>query len=96
MSLSRPLFEPGRILLTPGAIEAMQKCRTKPSVLLIRHLTGDWGTLDSDDANANKRALNPKAPLRILSSYPLTPDDTVWIITEHDRSVTTLLIPSEY
>ena len=93
---SKPRFEHGRFLMTPGAAEVMRRCDTKPSVLLDRHLCGDWGVVDADDAKANERALNPKDPLRILSAYKLTPDDTLWIITERDRSVTTILKPDEY
>ena len=95
MSPIKPKFNPGCILMTPGAVDAMQRAGIKPSSLLVRHLTGDWGTLDAHDTNANQRALNPKDPLRILSSYVLSEDDTVWIITEWDRSVTTLLLPEE-
>jgi len=84
------------MLMTSGAIEAMQRCRTKPSVLIIRHLCGDWGDVDASDARANERALNPNDPLRVFSVYKLSPDDTLWVITEHDRSITTVLTPEEY
>lgn len=89
-------FKPGRILMTPGAADLMQRGRAKPSYVLARHLTGDWGDLkDAEDRRANDRALK-QPPLRILSSYELLPDESLWVITEWDRSVTTLLLPSEY
>jgi hypothetical protein len=93
---TKPLFQPGRILMSPGAVELMQKGRVKPSYVLARHLTGDWGDLDAGDKRVNDRALNADDPLRIFSSYDLCPDEKLWIITERDRSVTTLLLPEEY
>ena len=92
-----PRFQPGRIVMTPGAVDLMKKARVVPSYILARHLTGDWGDFkDAEDRKANDRALNPKNPLRILSSYELYPDESVWVITEHDRSATTILLPSDY
>ena len=96
MSPIKPKFNPGRVLMTPGAVDAMRRADITPSALLARHLTGDWGTLDAHDTNANKRALDSRDPLRILSSYVLSAVDTVWVITEWDRSATTLLLPEEY
>lgn len=96
MTAAKPRFMLGRILMTPGAIEAMQAARVKPSSLIVRHMTGDWGDLDATDKRHNEQALKPAMPLRILSSYKLGEHETVWIITEWDRSVTTLLLPSEY
>ncbi len=61
---------------------------------LRRHLHGDWGDLDDDDRRSNDAAL--KSGDRLFSSYQVTPDLKLWIITEGDRSVTTLLLPSEY
>ena len=74
----------------------MKQARVVPSYVLSRHLTGDWGDLDASDKRANDRALNPKDPLRVFSSYDLLPDEPLWCITEHDRSVTTLLLPGDY
>jgi hypothetical protein len=94
------LFELGRIVATPGALAACA-----PSYIdecLARHVRGDWGCVGSDDRRSNFEALF--ARLRILSAYPLDPakpsaghgDNTLWIITEADRSATTLLLPQEY
>lgn len=94
---TKPLFQPGRIVMTPGAVDAMQRAKVKPSGLLVRHLTGDWGDLDNSDRLLNDRAIKPGLdPLRTFSAYKLNEDDTVWVITEWDRSVTTLLLPEEY
>jgi hypothetical protein len=62
---------------------------------LCRHTNGDWGDLCDEDKQANDYALRT-GNHRILSSYTFRPDDTLWIITEWDRSVTTLLLPEEY
>ena len=95
-----PRFELGQIVATPGVLEAcsnvlMQKC-------LTRHLTGDWGCVCDEDRQANDDALTHGE--RILSAYPIDPaqpcegfgENTLWIITEADRSATTFLLPDEY
>lgn len=88
------LFPPGRIVATPGALALLEKVKKSPSEFLSRHLRGDWGELCQDDKTENELSL--KHGFRLLSSYPITDSDTLWIITEADRSVTTLLLPSEY
>ena len=88
------LFPPGRIVATPGALALLEKVKKSPSEFLSRHLRGDWGELCQDDKTENELSL--KHGFRLLSSYPITDTDTLWIITEADRSVTTLLLPSEY
>jgi len=60
---------------------------------LTRHATGDWGELCAFDRRQNERAL--RAGERILSAYPVG-EERIWIITEADRSVTTILLPEEY
>ncbi|MCC6457929.1 MAG: hypothetical protein IT328_23445 [Caldilineaceae bacterium] len=90
----RPLFFLGQILATPGAIVALVEAQQRPEEFLIRHVTGDWGDLVAEDRQENERSL--KLGLRIFSSYRLSTGVKLWIITEHDRSVTTLLLPSEY
>ena len=95
-----PRFALGQVVSTPGALEAcstahMQKC-------LARHLTGDWGCVCAEDKEANDAALIDGD--RLLSAYPIDPskpsegfgENTLWIITEGDRSVTTFLLPDEY
>ena len=89
-----PLFCSGRIVATPDALALLEKVKKSPSEFLSRHLRGDWGDLCQGDKTENELSL--KHGFRLLSSYPVTETDTLWIITEADRSVTTLLVPSEY
>ena len=89
-----PLFSSGRIVATPGALALLEEAKRSPSEFLSRHLRGDWGGLCQEDKTENELSL--KHGFRLLSSYPVTETDTLWIITEADRSVTTLLRPSEY
>lgn len=89
-----PLFTIGRLLATPGAIELLAERGLSPFEFVSRHRQGDWGDLDEEDVQANCAALTHGS--RLLSSYRLDADTRLWIITEADRSVTTLLLPSEY
>ena len=84
----------GRLVATPGAIEAMTRAGEDPAQLLARHRSGDWGEVDAEDWAANGRAVIEGQ--RVLSSYLLPGGTKVWVITECDRSVTTILLPSEY
>ncbi|MDD2760526.1 MAG: hypothetical protein PHH11_09580 [Methylomonas sp.] len=88
------LFSPGQVVATPGAIALMNGNQIQSLSLLVRHLTGDWGAVPSEDAKANLEAL--KIGARILSSYPLEGGARIWIITAADRSSTTFLLPEEY
>lgn len=88
------LFPLGQLLTTPGAETALSEAAIPPIDLLRRHATGDWGDLDAEDRRANDHSI--KNGTRILSAYKLTTGKKVWIITEADRSATTLLLPSEY
>ena len=100
-------FDPGRVVMTPGAIELLANNNALVSEYLVRHITGDWGymKLDPHDNRANESAL--KTGARIFSAYEF--DDTkdrFWIITDAvdpeagdhplKRNVTTVLLPSEY
>lgn len=88
-----PLFELGQLVATPGALELLDRAAMDAMELLRRHVTGDWGNVPPEDAAENTRAL--EHGWRILSSYTVA-DETLWVITEADRSVTTLLLPEEY
>ncbi len=89
------VFPPGRIVATPGALDMLERYGQSPGTFLHRHLSGDWGELCSEDVEQNTMAL--KNEWRIFSSYPLgSSGEKLWVITEADRSVTTLLLPSEY
>ena len=89
-----PLFPLGQIVATPGALALLEQARKSPLEFLSRHLRGDWGDLCQEDKTENELSL--KHGLRLLSSYPVTNSEKLWIITEADRSVTTLLLPEEY
>ena len=88
------LFSLGQIVATPGAIEALKQAGEDPSALLIRHVHGDWGEVDKHDWNENNESL--RTGERIFSAYTLQNGTRLWIITEADRSVTTLLLPEDY
>ncbi len=92
-SLPHALFEPGRIVATPEALRALEGAGLMPDALLDRHLRGDWGDLDEHDRQENERALDGA---RLVSAYDLPTGRTVWLITEEDRSVTTMLLHDEY
>jgi len=98
-----PLFELGQLCYTPGAQDVMQRYQVNPFQLLSRHVTGDWGDLCAEDAESNNNAL--KEGTRIFSAYVLPSPASegqslepakVWVITEADQSVTTILLPEEY
>jgi hypothetical protein len=83
----------GRVVATPGALRLLKEAGGHPFDLLVRHVSGDWGDLCAFDRRQNERALHEG--YRVLSSYDV-PAGRVWIITEADRSVTTILLPEEY
>ena len=90
-----PRFVLGRVVATPGALEALERAGVPPLRLLGRHETGDRGDLGDEDKAANESALLTGE--RLLSAYNLPETgERIWIITEWDRSVTTLLLPQEY
>lgn len=88
-----PLFELGDIYATPAALLTLVQLDIDPADLLNRHQTGDWGDLDLEDREANDMSVNDGT--RILSAYKVT-TGKVWIITEADRAMTTILLPEEY
>jgi hypothetical protein len=90
----RPLFPLGAVLATPGALACLERCAANSTTFLERHQRGDWGDVSPQDSAENNRAVT--ARLRILSSYAMANGERLWIITEADRSATTLLLPEEY
>ncbi len=94
------LFKLGQIVATPAALDLLDKetngnGRELSLRLLAMHVTGRWGQLDDHDKAENDAAV--KNGDRILSSYDLPhTGEKVWLITEWDRSVTTILLPSDY
>ena len=89
---ARRKFSAGRIVITLGANSKLSKNETKEG--LARHLAGDWGDVDEDDRKENEFSL--EHGFRLLSSYTTPRGTKFWIITERDRSVTTILLPEEY
>jgi hypothetical protein len=88
-------FLPGSVLLTPGAAQALKENEDADLLdYLIRHLTGDWGNIDSHDRKVNEEALRNEQ--RLLSCYTLPDGRALWLITEADRSTSTFLLPEEY
>lgn len=81
------------IVATPAALAAAREAGVALSALLSKHLRGEWGDLDAYDAQANEDALERGG--RLFSSYQ-TAAGKIWIITEADRSATTVLLPSDY
>ena len=92
---SQARFSPGQVVMTTGVDELVRQGRLNPTPYLRRHLHGDWGDLSGDDRRLNDAAL-ASGEDRLFSSYQVMPDLKLWIITEWDRRVTTLLLPSEY
>ena len=84
----------GQVVSTPGALDALLMAGQTPTVFLQRHLAGDWGDVDDDDRCENDRSVSNGC--RLLSAYTLATGEKLWVITEADRSSTTILLPSEY
>lgn len=91
---SPPRLALGRLLATPVACAALQAAGVSVFKLLNRHARGDWGDLSDEDRQRNDLAA--LTGLRVLSSYPLPTGQKIWIITEWDRSATTVLLPDDY
>ena len=85
-------FKLGRLVITPAALEAIPEQEVKNAI--DRHAKGDWGNLSQEDIYEKECALKNGA--RILSSYELSTGEKFWVITEADRSATTVLLPSDY
>jgi predicted RNA-binding protein associated with RNAse of E/G family len=91
-----PLFPLGSLVATQGIIAATETGQITPEQVaqaVRRHVTGDWANLDPEDQSANKQAV--EQGMRVLSCYTLN-KTRVYVITESDRSVTTVLLPEEY
>lgn len=82
----------GQVVITPAAAAAL----AQPDVVAAvrRHISGDWGEVDDDDRRANDAALRDGT--RLLSAYTSAGGTRFWVITEADRSVTTVLLPDDY
>jgi hypothetical protein len=84
----------GQTFITPGAQEALDAAGETPIQFLRRHVSADLGELSAEDVEENELSL--REGLRLLSAYRTAKGQKLWIITEADRSATTILQPSEY
>ena len=89
-----PKFPLGQIVATPGALRAFEEAGDDPMTFVARHHSGDWGELDEQDIQENEYSL--QHGFRLLSAYHTSNGERIWVITEADRSATTLLLPEEY
>ena len=96
-SRSKALFELGAVVATPAALEQIEVGGDVGFIaamrLVRRHVTGDFGQLCDEDRQENEFSI--AHGFRVMSVYDL-PSGKVWVITEHDRSATTVLLPSDY
>ena len=91
----KPLFTPGLVVATPGALAAIGISGDDLSIYLSRHQSGDWGDIDARDRNENQLSLEHGS--RLMSVYTLNITGVrIWIITEADRSTTCVLLPDGY
>jgi len=98
LELNTNSFSTGQIFMTAAVSERIAEDEQFAKFVLMsvrRHLKCDWGELGEEDKALNDAALNPDFPDRLFSAYNHN-DDKIWIISEHDRSYTTILFPSEY
>ena len=98
-NMNRPAKTPicfplGELLATPGALAALDRAEQSFIVFLIRHARNDWGEVCPEDWQLNDEAL--KDGSRLMSVYRTAKGERIWVITEADRSCTTLLLPDEY
>jgi hypothetical protein len=91
---NKVLFSLGQIFITIGAREALDESNQTANEILAEHQRGDWGLVCEDDREENE--LSVREGFRILSAYRTARDEKLWVITEVDRSSTTVLLPSEY
>ena len=104
LTTRKPRFALGQVVATPSTLRLLQQTSTDAMAILMRHATGDWGDVCAEDAKENE--LSVTEGFRLMSVYALPLGDQVatdgdgrervWLITEADRSVTTLLLPRDY
>ena len=87
-------FALGRVVATPGALRVLEKAEQLPAEFLDRHVNGDWGEVPEEDRQENEFSV--EHGFRILSAYTTRAGDRIWILTEADRSATTILLPHKY
>ena len=87
-------FPLGRVFLTPGAIEVLAEAGQTAQDFICRHARLEQGELSDEDHRENLYSVSRR--LRIFSAFKTAQGVKLWLITEADRSATTLLLPSEY
>jgi hypothetical protein len=93
-------FELGQMVATPGALAALDESGQNPGNFINLHASGDWGGLSQEDRKLNDEAIahegDPDRRQRVLSAYMTRNGTKIWVITESDRTATTILLPDEY
>ena len=90
----QPLFSLGQVVATPAALAALEKAGQAPQEFLSRHIRGEWGDVCEEDRRENEFSV--ERGFRLLSSYRTHAGAKLYVITEADRRVTTILLPEEY
>jgi hypothetical protein len=97
---NKPKFKLGQTVATPGALAALEKSNESALPFLLKHQSGNWGEVCKGDKELNDQAISNEGDecrqQRVLSCYRTAQNERIWIITEWDRSVTTILLPDEY
>lgn len=97
--MAKRLFKTGRTVMTRGVFDAAcadEKFTEFCCMSLARHVSGDWGNVCVEDYKANTEAVTIGERILSAYDYPANPEFNIWIITEYDRSATTILFPREY
>ncbi|MEC5407433.1 hypothetical protein VOM14_17955 [Paraburkholderia sp. MPAMCS5] len=84
----KPLFRPGRLLITPVALTALRANGIPVISVVLRHIAGDWGIVSDEDRQQNDLSIT--AGLRLISLYRLPDQTRILVLTEWDRSNTTI------
>jgi hypothetical protein len=94
MSATQQRFPLGQTCATLGALEALSDAEQDAAEFLHRHQAGDWSEMSEEDKRENEFSVDKD--LRIFSAYHTSKGEKIWVITESDRSATTILLPQEY
>ncbi len=95
-NMGEPLFGLGQIVATPNALMHLGNAGETPNPYIARHMRGDWGDALPDEDKATNDAALKSGRDRLFSAYTIKSGEKMWIITEWDRSVTTVLMPEDY
>lgn len=92
-------FPLGRVVMTHGFVtscDSLDHASTVASELIGMHASGDFGILEEDDRQVNLQGLHSDHKDRVFSAYLIQGDTKVYVITEQDRSATTVFLATEY